>query len=107
MNINMYMTVNITNVIFYSYSLFPFSSVILLRDTYHRAPRYGDMRTWMEGLLAGGTRSLAEASNLVGYKDAQQDLSQTGFVTITQLFNTNFNNVPYRNKAYMVGHNNI
>ncbi len=27
----------------------------------------------IKGLLACGTRALAEASNLVGYKDAQQD----------------------------------
>ncbi len=43
----------------------------------------------MEGLLARGTRTLAEASNLVGYKNAQQD-------------NTNFNDISYRP---MVGRN--
>ena len=40
---------------------------LLLSATYHRAPRYGGVRTWVEGLLACGTRALAEASNLVGY----------------------------------------
>ncbi len=49
---------------------------ILSRATYHRAPRYGGVRTWVEGLLARGNRALAEASNLMGYKNAQQDLSQ-------------------------------
>ncbi len=48
---------------------------ILSRATYHRAPRYGGMRTRMEGLLARGNHTLAEASNLMGYKNAQQDLS--------------------------------
>ncbi len=43
-------------------------SNILSHATYHRAPRYGGMRTWVEGLLTRGTRMLAEASNLVGYE---------------------------------------
>ncbi len=36
----------------------------------------------MEGLLARGTRALAEASNLMGYKNAQQDLSQWWAATL-------------------------
>ena len=43
---------------------------ILLRATYHRAPRYGGVRTWVEDLLARGERALPEASNLMGYKNA-------------------------------------
>ena len=41
---------------------------VLSRATYHRAPRYGGVRTRVEGLLARGNHALAEASNLVGYK---------------------------------------
>ena len=42
---------------------------ILLRATYHRAPKYGGVRTWVEGLLACGHHALAGASNLLGYKE--------------------------------------
>ena len=41
------------------------------------APRYGGVRTWVEGSQAHGNRTLAEASNLLSYKEnTQQDLSQ-------------------------------
>ncbi len=42
---------------------------IFSRATYHR--------TRVVGLLAYGTRALAEASNLVGYKNAEQDYRHT------------------------------
>ncbi len=61
---------------------------ILSRATYHRAPRYGFVRTWVEGLLAHGTCVLAEASNQVGYSC----LTLTMYHTITRP---------------MVGHNDI
>ena len=35
---------------------------------YYRAPRYGGVRTWVQGLLARRERTLAEASNLMGCK---------------------------------------
>ena len=47
---------------------------VLSCATYHMASRYGAVRTWVEGLLAQGDSELAEASNLMGYKNAQQDL---------------------------------
>ena len=42
--------------------------IILLYATYHRAPRYGDVRTWVENLLVRGEHALAEASKMMGYK---------------------------------------
>ncbi len=41
---------------------------ILSRATYHRAPSYGGVRTWVEGSQARDSRALAEASKLLGYK---------------------------------------
>ena len=39
------------------------------------APSYGVVRTWVEGSQMRGNRALAEASNLLGYKEyTQQDL---------------------------------
>ncbi len=38
---------------------------ILSRATYQRAPRYGGVRTWVEGPQARGNRALAEVSNLL------------------------------------------
>ncbi len=35
--------------------------------TYPGAPRYGGVRTWIEGSKAHGNRALAEASNLRGW----------------------------------------
>ncbi len=52
---------------------------ILSRATYHRAPRYGGMRTWVEGLLTRRNRWVTDG---------------------LQLRNTNFNDIPYNNKAY-------
>ena len=47
------------------------------------APSYGGMRTWVEGSQAGGNRTLAEASNLLGFKEyAQQDFIQSGLPTL-------------------------
>ncbi len=39
---------------------------ILSHATYHRAPSYDGVRTWVEDLLACGERTLAEASKLMG-----------------------------------------
>ena len=38
---------------------------ILSRATNHRVPRYDGVRTWVEGLLARGDGTLAEACNLI------------------------------------------
>ncbi len=42
---------------------------ILSRATFPRAPSYGGVRTWVEGSQMCGDRALAEASNLLGYKE--------------------------------------
>ena len=41
---------------------------ILSRATYPGAPSYGGVRAWVEGSQARRNRTLAEASNLLGYK---------------------------------------
>ncbi len=41
---------------------------ILSRATFPGAPSYGGVRTWVEGSQARGNRTLAEASNLLGYR---------------------------------------
>ena len=47
---------------------------ILSPATFPGAPSYGGVRTWVEGSQAHGNCPLAEASNLLGYKEyAQQD----------------------------------
>ena len=42
---------------------------ILSRATFPGAPSYNGVRTWVEGSQARGNRTLAEASNLLGYKE--------------------------------------
>ena len=41
---------------------------VLSRATFPGAPSYGGVRTWVEGSQTRGSRTLAEASNLMGYK---------------------------------------
>ena len=45
------------------------NGIILSDATYPGAPSYGGVRTWVEGSQARGNRALAEASNLLGWKE--------------------------------------
>ena len=45
------------------------ATTLLLRATYTGAPSCGGMRTWVEGSQARGNCTMAEASNLLGYKE--------------------------------------
>ena len=49
---------------------------ILSRATFPGAPSYSGVKTWVEGSQTCGRRTLAEASNPLGYKEyTQQDFS--------------------------------
>ncbi len=41
----------------------------MLRATFPGAPSYNGVRTWVEGSQTRRDRALAEASNLLGYKE--------------------------------------
>ena len=58
---------------------------ILSHAIYQRAPRYGDMRTWVVGSQEHRNRALAEASNLLSYYCTDY----TFLNKRTQLLNTN------------------